>query len=345
MNFSTEIIDRIALLISSIGIIIGIFFAIFLLVKRNNYSKANLFLSIYLFVFSLRMTKSLFYNYFSVNTTVHYIFLGSLLVVGPSLWFYSLQLKKLLIKKIEYLIHYIPFLVFIGFSWLIPYYGRSPIYLVLFVHGLVYCFIIVYMFIIETQLRKENVKGQIKIRRWILLLTVVTLAMFSNSILIFFEIISFFPSSAILFSFCIIILSIYALGNLSLFTAEKVKYAKSNLDVNEVDKYYKKLKSIIEEDKLYLDTELTLTKLSESVGISTKQLSQIINQIEKVNFSQYISNYRVIEAKRLLKNPNYNHYKISAIAYESGFNSISSFNSAFKKITNTTAIKFRESEI
>ena len=161
--------------------------------------------------------------------------------------------------------------------------------------------------------------------------------MFSNSILIFFEIIPFFPSSAFLFSSCIIILSIYALGNLSIFKVEKVKYAKSNLTINEVDEYYKKLKSIIEEDKLYLDTELTLTKLSELVGISTKQLSQIINQTEKVNFSQYISNYRIIEAKRLLKNPNYRNYKISVIAYESGFNSISSFNSAFKKKIVTLA--------
>jgi capsular polysaccharide biosynthesis protein len=149
-----------------------------------------------------------------------------------------------------------------------------------------------YEYIKETQLNKENSNVEIKSRRWILLLTIVALAMFSNSILIFFEIIPFYPSSACLFSLSIILLSIYALGNISIFKTQKVKYAKSNLNINEVDQYYKKLKDIIEEDKLYLDAELTLTKLSELVGISTKQLSQIINQTEKVNFSQYISNYR-----------------------------------------------------
>jgi AraC-like DNA-binding protein len=85
-----------------------------------------------------------------------------------------------------------------------------------------------------------------------------------------------------------------------------------------------------------------LTKLSIVIGISSKQLSQIINQIENINYSQYVAMYRIEEAKRLLILPEYKHYKISTVAYESGFNNISSFNAAFKKISNTTAIEYRK---
>lgn len=336
MNFSQEIIVRIELLVSNIGIIMGSFLGVFLLTKKDESTKYNIFLSLYLIVFSLRMTKSLFYHFFSFNATVHYIFLGSLLTIGPSLWFYTLHLQKRVIKKIHYLLHYTPFLVVISCSWLIPYHGKSFLYLGLFLHGLMYCFVLVFRLLTS---KKEHLKT----RQWLLLLSAITVIMFLNSIFIFFEIVPFYPTSSFVFSLSIMILSIYALNNLWIFKPAKTKYATSNLNTEEIDKYHEKLKRIIEKDKIYLDPELTLSKLSALVGISSKQLSQIINQSQKVNYSQYIAQYRIEEAKRLLKNPEYSHYKISAIAYESGFSSISSFNSAFKKITNTTAIQFRDS--
>ncbi len=344
MDLNREIFDRMLLLIGSVGIVISIFFGVFLLVKKNTYSKANIFLSFYLIVFSLRMTKSLFYSYYDVNIIVHNVFLGSLLFVGPSLWFYSLHLEKYSIKKVKYLIHYTPFIAVACFSWLIPYTGRSYFYLGLFAHGLIYCAIMFFaLFGKEKKLpEKDNIR-EINIRKWLFLLIGTTAAMFFNSILIFFEIVPFFPTSSFLFSLSILLLSFYALNHLWIFKSEKVKYSTSNLSIHEVNQYHEKLKRIIEKDQIYLDTELTLTKLSKLVGVSSKQLSQIINQTQNINYSRYIANYRVEEAKRLLENPDYNHYKISAIAYESGFNSISSFNNAFKKITNTTAIKFRES--
>lgn len=176
-----------------------------------------------------------------------------------------------------------------------------------------------------------------------LLLTSVTILLFLNSILIFFKALPFYPTSAFLFSLIILLLFIYGLNNLDLFRAEKKKYASSNLTKEEADTYYQKLKELVEKDKLYLDAELSLTKLSKLIGISTKELSQVINQIENSNYSQYIMIHRVEEVKKRLKKPKYDNYKISAIAFESGFNSVSSFNNAFKKITNTTAVKYRAS--
>ena len=335
MSATSEIMDRIVLLLSSIGIISSLFFAILLLVTKNKYAKANVFLAMYLLVFGLRMAKSVFYNYYTFPPTLHHLFLGSLLLVGPSLWFYALQLRKQPIQKIALGIHYFPFILFSSCSGLLPDYGSSSVYLVLFLHGMGYSVITAYSCLNETHISSK---------RWILLLSMVTVAMFLNSTLIFFAITPFFPSSAFLFSGCMTLLTCYALGNLSLFQAEPVKYANSNVAATEVAQQYKKLKALMEEKKLYLDSELSLSKLSTVLGISSKQLSQVINQTESVNFSQYIANYRIAEAKNLLKNPKYSDCKIAAIAYESGFNSISAFNAAFKKRTHTTASKFRESE-
>ncbi|MTI30726.1 helix-turn-helix domain-containing protein [Xanthovirga aplysinae] len=102
------------------------------------------------------------------------------------------------------------------------------------------------------------------------------------------------------------------------------------------------LNSLLKKEKLFLNSELTLTTLSDRMGITSKQLSQVINQVQQENYSQYITRYRIGEAKRMLSSWEYEHYKIAAIAFESGFNSLSSFNAAFKKHTNTTAVKFRQ---
>lgn len=330
MFLASEFFNRIIFLISSIGVTIGFFFGFILLLKKKN--KANIFLAFFLLVFSLRMAKSLFYGYYNASPVVHYLFLSSLLTIGPSLWFYTLTMLKKPIKNNSLLIHYLPFVIFILISSVSSFYESPYFYLGIFFHGLAYCFSIFYLIYKTSNLKK-----------WLFILTTVTTLMFVNSILIFFGILDFYPSSALLFSFIILLMLVYGLNNLWLFLPNKEKYAESNLDLEKANEYYKKLKKLIEIDKLYLDPELSLTKLSKLIGISSKELSQVINQIKKINYSQYIAYYRVEEAKKRLKNPKYKNYKISSIAYESGFNSISSFNNTFKKITNTTAVKYRDS--
>ena len=96
-------------------------------------------------------------------------------------------------------------------------------------------------------------------------------------------------------------------------------------------------------EKLYLNPSLTLPELSAKLGVSAKELSQAINQIEAVNYSQFVSKYRIEEVQRLIKLTSYSKYTIASIAYDSGFSSISSFNAAFKKHTGITATDYRRS--
>lgn len=103
-----------------------------------------------------------------------------------------------------------------------------------------------------------------------------------------------------------------------------------------------KLLLFMEEQKPYLDSELNLAKLAEQMSVSTHQLSYVINTGFNENFFQFINKYRVERAKELLVNSEKNNYTILGIAFESGFNSKTSFNTTFKKFTNQTPSAFKK---
>jgi len=97
----------------------------------------------------------------------------------------------------------------------------------------------------------------------------------------------------------------------------------------------------METQKPYLDSELNLIKLSELLSVSTHHLSYVINTGFEKNFFQYINEFRIDYAKKLLKGNQ--KLSILGIAYESGFNSKTSFNTTFKKFTNQTPSEFKNS--
>jgi AraC-like DNA-binding protein len=97
----------------------------------------------------------------------------------------------------------------------------------------------------------------------------------------------------------------------------------------------------MQSDKPYMSGDITLQKLAEKVSIPANHLSQIINERIGQNFFDFINSYRVKEVQRLFADPSKKHYSLLAIAEEVGFNSKSTFNSAFKKYSNMTPSEFR----
>jgi AraC-like DNA-binding protein len=80
------------------------------------------------------------------------------------------------------------------------------------------------------------------------------------------------------------------------------------------------------------------------VGIPAYQVSEIINRHYELSFFDLINQFRVNEVKKRLADPAYNHFSVLAISMDCGFNSKSSFNNAFKKITGTTPSEYRKSK-
>ena len=92
--------------------------------------------------------------------------------------------------------------------------------------------------------------------------------------------------------------------------------------------------------KPYRNNELTLPMLAELLGISTNNLSQILNEGFGENFYKFINRYRIEESQRLLLDPSFMHFNILGIAFEAGFNSKATFNKTFKEIVGISPSEF-----
>lgn len=99
---------------------------------------------------------------------------------------------------------------------------------------------------------------------------------------------------------------------------------------------------LMEKEKPYLKSDLTVYQLAKILNTNTNYLSTVINNDFKYSFVSFINSYRINEAKQLLKDKNFEQYTIEAIGEEVGFNSKSAFNRAFKKFTKQTPTQFKE---
>lgn len=123
---------------------------------------------------------------------------------------------------------------------------------------------------------------------------------------------------------------------------EKPKTATAGLANDKIREILKKVILLMEQEKLYTETELTLQQLSDKLQYPTYQVSQAINEGMKKSFYDLVNGYRVEEAKRLLADPANSNYTILSIGFEAGFNSKTTFNTVFKKFTGLTPSYFRE---
>ena len=105
---------------------------------------------------------------------------------------------------------------------------------------------------------------------------------------------------------------------------------------------FDRISQLVIGEKRYLEPDLTLSSLSKLIGKTSQKTSSVINQHAKRNFNDFINYYRIQEAKRLLSDLENDKFTISAIAFDVGFSSLSSFNAAFKKFEGKTPSAFRK---
>ncbi|WP_162131559.1 helix-turn-helix domain-containing protein [Galbibacter marinus] len=127
-------------------------------------------------------------------------------------------------------------------------------------------------------------------------------------------------------------------------TIDKYKRAIEK-DLDSTNEAIKRLTFYMENEKPYLDYELTLQKLASQLDMPEKEISILINHHLGKHFFDFINEYRIEEAKRILGNQQNKALTILEILYQVGFNSKSSFYTAFKKVTNQTPTAYRKSAL
>lgn len=108
------------------------------------------------------------------------------------------------------------------------------------------------------------------------------------------------------------------------------------------DNDFNKIQDHIIKNKLYLDPLLSMEAVASDLGMSKSYFSKLVNSYSDYNFSDYINSLRVAQAKKFLANDEFSEYTIVAIGLECGFNSKSTFYSAFKKFTAQTPTSYRD---
>lgn len=123
----------------------------------------------------------------------------------------------------------------------------------------------------------------------------------------------------------------------------KEKYAGSRLSQIDLMTFADRLEDYMKTNERFLDSELTMNTISKELNIPSKTLSQVINEGYSCNFYDFVNKFRVEAAKTLFKNQSDKKMTIQEVMYNSGFNSKSSFNTAFKKFTKQTPTQFKNS--
>lgn len=155
---------------------------------------------------------------------------------------------------------------------------------------------------------------------------------------------SFFQTFYFKLATLLIILAAAGLSSLHLIKRiqkKKNKYRKTKLPENLAKQYQERLLFLLEKEKIYRDSSLCLKTLSRKMSLPAHHLSQVINEKFSKNFYELVNGYRIEESKEILIDGDKDRPKILAIAYDVGFNNLSSFNRAFKRHTGKTPTEFK----
>ncbi len=373
---------KIVFIINSIAAIHGVFLSIILITKKKN-QIANKILALMVLLFSIGILFPLYVSS-GIYIKLWWLspFFNSLFYsFGPLLYMYikSLTTPQFQLSK-KYFLHMIPMalsLLYYSSIFFLPskmhqnflyetYFEINLIsYISMFISLSQVLFYIILCFRLF-RMHSKNIRksyselGNVSLI-WIRHLVVLIIAIWITAV----GLQSFLPEELIktkmddAITFFLLSLFIFTIGYRGLsqpeifdlhpekMTSENraVKYEKTGLSIEKSIEVKNRLLLMMNESKPFTEPALTLPQLSNMMGLTIHQLSQVINDNMGQNFYRFINNYRVNEAKERLENSNSVDDKLVKIAFDSGFNSLSTFNRVFKDISGESPSQFRKTII
>jgi AraC-like DNA-binding protein len=370
---NTSIIGVLAFVI----VLIFLFFAAFLLTVKTNKKLSNNLLAAFLISIALDISAFVYTQFISLPPTIEMLRVKISNFKDPLLFLYILSIIYTNFKlKKKHLVHLLPWLISIVV--LLPNfflasntqqiaffknYDQMPgirfLTIMGYVVSLLYFLAEIYYVIRYRKLLLENYtnKDAFANYNWLKqLLIIITVGQFLTIVKNGFrgsysaEITDILRIITLLFGvFFIFWLVLKALKSPKLFRGIDVSLLTSKEIIKE-NKIGKKvnlqidiLKKYMLTEKPYLNPSLSIRSLSEEIKMNSRDVSVLINQDLNQHFFDFINEYRIKDAMKILKDPTKKEVTILEILYEVGFNSKSSFNTAFKKHTSLTPTQFRKS--
>ncbi len=350
MNLSQQIL----FFFGALGVFNGFIISIYLLFFKKSRSATSYFLGLLLLSLCLKITKS-FIFYFYPTLPGIYIQIGILgsSFVGPSLFYFiksafGQNQKNGIVQKGTYLFWFLA----IGIASIIAPYDTQPNIWENYIGRIISIQFTIYMVLSGWLLRTvfiklftsgEKISTVEKLLLSVFIGNMVVPAAFKLSIFTFFN--GPCISGALFFSLILylnIFLFVSRRKTNTLFseTQDMVRYANKKITNEQALALTNKLKKLILEEELYKNPDLKLNDLAKKINISGHQLSQLLNDNLGKSFAAYINEYRITAACELIANDK--AIKLEAIGYEVGFNSKSTFYTAFKKHKHTTPTIYKE---
>jgi AraC-like DNA-binding protein len=122
---------------------------------------------------------------------------------------------------------------------------------------------------------------------------------------------------------------------------QTVKYAHSGLKPEEADHIAALLRKA-KDDRIFLEANISIDTVAARLGVPRHHLSRVINEQFSMTYGGLVNSARLEEARARLSDPRYKHHTIYAIALDSGFSTVSSFNTIFKRHFHSTPSAFRD---
>jgi len=351
--------------------LIGFFIGFMLLVIKKRDRAATLLISTFVLIHSvfifhlfLYLTKLQFRvpDTFFMSSIFSYLY-------GPLIYFYFKRVTLNYRFKRRDLLHLIPtvliifftipiFLlpateklnVMLGVSYLdkMPYlqYGFSTKLLSLLVYG--FLTLRVYL------KHRKSLELSIEAQKWIRNLVTLTQVYILSYLIYGFIIIEVLPRYDFLYHLQIVAMASmvlyigyksYVRPNLFSkgFSKPKHKYVKSGLTPSFSTELKEQLLYLLQVEKIYRQNNISLAGVSEKLGTTRHNTSQVINEHFGLNFFELINKYRIVEAQEILQSEKSKNLNIIDVAYEVGFNNKVTFNKSFRKLVSLTPSQFLSS--
>ncbi|MEM8895986.1 MAG: helix-turn-helix domain-containing protein [Bacteroidota bacterium] len=330
--------------IASIGVINGVLVSLYLLFKKGR-SVAETYFAGLVLTLSIRIGKSIYF-YFGTEDDRLLLQLGlsACTFIGPFFYLYSKTLFKgeQSFKRADIALLLVLLFVIITVGIIYPYTIYPEVWNGVVIYGIYGSWggfaIPGFYFGIRTVLKSKEL--QIKPHRGLQYQIAIMLAMLfittTYMTALFFGI-------AYIWGAVIFTIVFYYLAGRILLTSKPVIPRDSGTRLENGASLLRRVNELMEKEKPYLNRSLKLDYLAEKAGMSRHLLSKVLNEEYLHGFAQYVKEYRVEEAKRMIATRN--ELSLEGIGHEAGFSSKSAFFEAFKKIEGATPSQYRKASI